>query len=379
MTHAVSYIRQAAQGLQHGMQKSLVHRDIKPGNLMLTEAGAVKVADFGLAKFSRESDKARDRSLTGLNAMMGTPDYMAPEQARNAKAADIRADIYSLGCTFYYLLAGRPPFAGASIADLIVKHWHDARPDVGSLREDVPAELSLFIQKMMATEPADRPRTPKEVIDSLAPFAKVVAVKREAAAQPPREVFDFQGQLSQGESAGKQANGPATKAAAVVAPEKADDAFTFQAPKPEPATREMDLDQWRGRRQKKRTLVAVVAGCLLATLALLAAVRLFTGTTADGAIVLETVPVDAEVLVDGRAVTVARDGKTFEVRVAPDKKHHLEVKRAGFRSFESDVAVAAGGRQTVAVRLRTDQDRCFGEPCQGGAQTGNDRCPGANA
>src|SRR5471030_231968 len=139
---------------------------------MLTRAGSVKVADFGLAKFSRESDKARDHSLTSTNAMMGTPDYMAPEQARDAKSADIRADIYSLGCTFYYLLTGQPPFAGESIADLIIRHWQDGRPDVGSLRDDVPAELSQYIQKMMAKEPGDRPQTPKEVVEWLTKFAK---------------------------------------------------------------------------------------------------------------------------------------------------------------------------------------------------------------
>ena len=117
----------------------------------------MKVADFGLAKFSWESEKGRDRSLTGTNAMMGTPDYMAPEQARNAKTADIRADVYSLGCTFYYLLTGKPPFAGESIADLIFRHWEDSRPDVRLLRSDVPEELSQFIQKMMAKEPGGPP------------------------------------------------------------------------------------------------------------------------------------------------------------------------------------------------------------------------------
>lgn len=85
VAHALKYIRQAAQALQHGMGKSLVHRDIKPGNLMLTRNGTIKVADFGLAKFSRETDKSRGRSLTGTNAIMGTPDYMAPEQARMRK------------------------------------------------------------------------------------------------------------------------------------------------------------------------------------------------------------------------------------------------------------------------------------------------------
>ncbi|QVL32680.1 serine/threonine protein kinase [Telmatocola sphagniphila] len=173
---SMNFIRQAAQALQYGMSKSLVHRDIKPGNLMLTRGGTLKVADFGLAKFNRENDRGGDRSLTGANEMMGTPDYMAPEQARNAKTADIRADIYSLGCTFFFLLTGKPPFEGASIADLIFKHWDDPRPDVSQLRNDVSSELSRFIQKMMAKSPAERPQTPKEVIDKLLELSKGSAV-----------------------------------------------------------------------------------------------------------------------------------------------------------------------------------------------------------
>ena len=112
--HACYYVQQAALGLQHAFEKKMVHRDIKPQNLILAREGKkhiVKVLDFGLAKVMRE--KTDDTGLTGEGKMLGTPDYIAPEQTLDAAKADIRADIYSLGCTLYYLLSGRPPFSAS--------------------------------------------------------------------------------------------------------------------------------------------------------------------------------------------------------------------------------------------------------------------------
>jgi serine/threonine protein kinase len=114
VVNACYYAQQVAQGLQHAYEKGMVHRDIKPHNLILSRQGkkhAVKILDFGLAKATREGGEG-DRALTGTGMMLGTPDYMAPEQTLDAAKADIRADIYSLGCTLYYLLAGSPPFQG---------------------------------------------------------------------------------------------------------------------------------------------------------------------------------------------------------------------------------------------------------------------------
>src|SRR5205085_12473387 len=111
VANACYYVQQVALGLQHAFEKGMVHRDIKPQNLILAREGkkhVVKILDFGLAKASREGEEA-DRGLTGTGWMMGTPDYIAPEQALDAARADIRADIYSLGCTLYYLLSGNPP------------------------------------------------------------------------------------------------------------------------------------------------------------------------------------------------------------------------------------------------------------------------------
>jgi serine/threonine protein kinase len=321
---AVNYIRQAAQALQHGMLKSLVHRDIKPGNLMLTRAGSVKVADFGLAKFSRETDKGRDRSLTAMNATMGTPDYMAPEQARNAKTADIRADIYSLGCTFYHLLTGQPPFAGESIADLIFKHWEDARPDVGLLRNDVPAELSQYIQKMMAKEPASRPQTPKEVVDWLVNFAKE-PTKKETVEKPKVETV-------------------------VDAKEKTNDDWNLQQLTPEPATLKSVIKQKEIKPKKKWPMIAGAVACLLVGFAILAAAGVFKVKTKDGIIVLENLPADADVLVDGGIVTVSRDGEQVTVQALTEGLHRLKVMQGNVEIYSSDVAVKIGG-EVVHIRL----------------------------
>src|SRR5207244_474202 len=103
VAYACQCVRQAALGLQHAHEQGMVHRDIKPHNLMLSDKGVVKVLDFGLAKVV--SERLSQPGLTGQNMVMGTPDYMAPEQVRNTAAADIRADIYALGCTLFYLLA----------------------------------------------------------------------------------------------------------------------------------------------------------------------------------------------------------------------------------------------------------------------------------
>ena len=113
VAHACYFIYQAALGLQHAHEHGMVHRDIKPANLMLAREGKkaiVKVLDFGLAKVTSEGQV--DGGLTHEGQMLGTPDYIAPEQIRDAQSADIRADIYSLGCTLYYLLTGGPPFRG---------------------------------------------------------------------------------------------------------------------------------------------------------------------------------------------------------------------------------------------------------------------------
>lgn len=171
---ACEYARQAALGLQHAHERGMVHRDIKPQNLMLTESPGsqprevVKILDFGLARFRSES--RREGSGTEFGTLMGSPDYIAPEQARDARQADIRADIYGLGCTLYFLLTGRVPFPAGSTAEKVAAHLEHMATPVTRLRPDVPAGLARVLERMMAKRPADRFRTPAEVAAALAPF-----------------------------------------------------------------------------------------------------------------------------------------------------------------------------------------------------------------
>ncbi|HWB11429.1 MAG TPA: protein kinase [Pirellulales bacterium] len=168
---ACEAVRQAAIGLQHAHENGLVHRDIKPGNLMLT-GSLVKILDLGLARLHAEQELGE---LTSRSDVVGTVDYMAPEQAANTRSADIRADVYSLGCTLYKLLTGAAPFASAAYptaTSKLLAHANRVPQPVREIRPDVPVRLAAVIEKMLAKAKADRFATPGELADALAPFCR---------------------------------------------------------------------------------------------------------------------------------------------------------------------------------------------------------------
>lgn len=172
---ACEIARQAALGLQCAHEHGMVHRDIKPSNLMLTCQGQVKILDLGLALLNAgETTRRRAGGLTGAGQAMGTADYMAPEQVNDSHSVDIRADIYSLGCTLYKLLTGRPPYAGPNYQTSFEKltgHARDPVPPVQSIRPDVPDGLAAILERMLAKKPADRFATPAELAEAIASFA----------------------------------------------------------------------------------------------------------------------------------------------------------------------------------------------------------------
>jgi len=179
VTHACYFIHQAALGLQHAHEQGIVHRDIKPGNLMLTRSGQrslVKILDFGLNKATVDVGGA-DHSLTREGQLLGTPDYIAPEQTLDAQSVDIRADIYSLGCTFYYLLSGRPPFQSGSLFEILEAHRSGHATLLNLVRPEVQVELASVVAKMMAKRPEQRYQTPAEVALALGPFFTTTAMK----------------------------------------------------------------------------------------------------------------------------------------------------------------------------------------------------------
>lgn len=168
---ACEIIRQAAIGLQHAHEHGLIHRDVKPSNLMLATNGVVKVLDLGLARFEIEQQSDGEATVTGQ--IVGSPDYMAPEQISDSGGIDARTDVYALGCTLYFLLAGRPPFGDKgchTILEKIMARANEAITPIRQLRPDVSSQLAILLGGMLAKCPTDRCPTAAEAAQRLTPF-----------------------------------------------------------------------------------------------------------------------------------------------------------------------------------------------------------------
>jgi len=165
---AARAIAQAAEGLEYAHHHGVIHRDVKPGNLVLDPRGMVKVLDLGLARVPEHMSPSI--SLLCQDRLLGTPDYMPPEQILDCHGVDARADIYGLGCTLYYLLSGGPPFTGKTLMERLLKHQSTEAQSLHERRPEVPLELSRVCAKMMAKQPSDRYQSMGEVRAALAPW-----------------------------------------------------------------------------------------------------------------------------------------------------------------------------------------------------------------
>ncbi len=171
VARACHYIRQAAAGLHHAYQVAhIVHRDIKPGNILVDRQGVVKILDMGLARFFHDEEEILTRKYD--ENVLGTADYLAPEQALDSHDVDIRADLYSLGATFYFCLTGNTPFNEGTVAQKLI--WHQTRQPkpVRALRPEVPEDVAAIIEKLMAKDREQRYQTPAEVVEALAPWTQ---------------------------------------------------------------------------------------------------------------------------------------------------------------------------------------------------------------
>jgi phosphate ABC transporter phosphate-binding protein len=185
LADAVACTLQAARGLEYAHEQGLIHRDIKPANLMRDVRGVVKVADLGLARVKSSHAVQSESALTQAGGIVGTVDYMAPEQAVDSTTVDHRADIYSLGATLFFLLTGRPMYAGTSLMSLLLQHRDAPPPSLLEARPDVPEVLNAIYLRMVAKNPADRPATMTEVVGALEEAGKAISALGPSATAPP--------------------------------------------------------------------------------------------------------------------------------------------------------------------------------------------------
>lgn len=181
-TDVLNVALQIAGALMHSWEREVVHRDIKPSNILIAHDGLAKLVDMGLARLEYLGQNEHDETATGVT--LGTFDYISPEQARNPRDADIRSDIYSLGCTLFFMLTGRPPFPDGNVLQKLLAHQGDPAPDVRELRPDVPDNLANVIAKMLAKKPDDRFQTPIDLSAALTNCIEQLGLAPPAAALP---------------------------------------------------------------------------------------------------------------------------------------------------------------------------------------------------
>jgi serine/threonine-protein kinase len=179
---ALNIALQISGALAHAWEREVVHRDIKPSNIIIAHDGLAKLVDMGLARLEYIEQTEDDGTATGVT--LGTFDYISPEQARNPRDADIRSDIYSLGCTLFFMLTGRSPFPEGTVLQKLLAHQSELPPDVRELRPDVPDMLAAVLTTMLAKRPEDRFQTPLDVSAALTSCVEQLGLAPPPAALP---------------------------------------------------------------------------------------------------------------------------------------------------------------------------------------------------
>ncbi len=329
---AIDYAIQAARGLQFAHEQGIVHRDIKPANLLLSVHGTVKILDMGLARVDEgafnDSKATRIEGLTRTGQVLGTLDYMAPEQAEDVNAADARSDVYGLGCTLFRFLTGRPPYQADSVLRKLLAHREQTIPDVRQDRPEAPAELAEALQQMLAKLPEDRPASMQAVIALLERVP--TATPSGAAAQP------------------------AGAATADAAEEDKELSGFFHRVEQLPPSRPLTAGAAsrvpaRPRKQRSLWLPLALLGLLGALIAIPLAAKYWDRRPAT--IELEWSPnqrADARFEVDGRPMELPQRGAV--VFSLPSGRRRIEILRRGFEPNQWEVELAPGERKLLIPR-----------------------------
>jgi len=349
---AVDYILQAAKGLEYAHEEGVIHRDIKPANLLLDKKGTIKILDMGLARIEDEAHEIPATQLTQDGSVMGTVDYMAPEQAKDTHTADARSDIYSLGCSLYYLLTGESVYRGSTMVNRIMAHQNDPIPSLTGKHILISQDVDAVFQKMVAKKPEDRFQSMSEVIDAIENCIqmKSSSTVSEEPSDPELQKF-LQSQ--------KVASSPTIVMSA--------DAMAAEKPLTDTQNESLTsgfLNHTLGgtsyqplakRKQSIGKRGWILMGAVLAPLILLAGIVLKVDTM-EGTIILEIDQPElagAVVSVDDQQKITIKTGEgqePIEV-VADEKTHTLQVTKGGFETFTKQFIVKAGGKETIRVRL----------------------------
>jgi serine/threonine protein kinase len=324
---AVNCVLQAARGLEFAHKKGIVHRDIKPANLLMDTEGTVKILDMGLARLSFDSDSAPQTDLTCTGTIMGTVDYMAPEQALDTKTADARADVYALGCSLFYLLTGKATYDGDTIMKKLLAHREQPTPSLVACRPDVSHALDAVFQKMVAKKLEDRYQSMSEVIADLEPL--------EAGEQ---SLVNFQ------QSTSANLNGSAGNLS--------ENLGVTQTIGPSIVNNQVKVTEAQIGQPPWRNSKVLIGAALFGVLIL--AGIIVSLDTKDGKLIVDIDQQDAMVQVldlEGK-VEISQRGGGGKIVISVDPgKHRLKVVKDGFTTYGQEFEMVQNGKKEITARL----------------------------
>ena len=346
---AIDYVLQAARGLEYAHGQGIVHRDIKPSNLVLdkSEDGSetVKILDMGLARFEQEvgpDASTAAATLTQSGQVMGTIDYLPPEQAEDTHRVDYRADVYSLGCTLFYLLTGRPVYAGDTAMTKMLAHREAPVPSLSEARQEVPEQLDQVFQKMVAKRPDDRHPSMGHVIAELeACHASLVSQVTDTLS------------FTQGPTGGDETGADLAQLAPGRKPTADDSALDewLKAELPAMPTQLRTKPAKKLQLTKQQMLYSTVAGALCLAVLLIFTVVIVIRTP-RGTILVHVNQPDAQVSVDAGKVTLTAPGDQQPVQLeVAEGEHTLKVTKGGFETHTKTFTIKSGGKEVFNVNL----------------------------